>query len=259
MKRKTVQSNANFWRMARAETAAAAISTGLALWRAYGLLPAVRYMLGFAATMKLQRMFLSSIMKKTGVELASVADVLTLSRGAAGAALVGLVTSGIRDREGLAGKLGWSLILVEATAIDWLDGPLARRLGPTRLGSVMDIEFDSWLTLWSGICAVAWGDAPRLCLLPPILRYLDPLLDMRWGELPRGGGPWWSRVTGTLQMVLFLTALAPFKGRWRKQAIEIATLPVSVGQGVAILVLLGKKIRKGGDYDCSLSRQVMSF
>ncbi len=111
----------------------------------------------------------------------------------------------------------------------------------------MDIEFDSWLTLWSGVCAVAWGDAPGWCLLPPILRYLDPLLDIRRGELSHGGGPWWSRVTGTLQMVLFLTALAPIKGQWRKRVVYIAALFVSAGQGASILALLRAKMRKHPD------------
>ncbi len=39
--------------------------------------------------------------------------------------------------------LSWSLILLEASAADWLDGPLARQFGPTHLGSLMDIEADS--------------------------------------------------------------------------------------------------------------------
>ncbi|HKF37029.1 MAG TPA: CDP-alcohol phosphatidyltransferase family protein, partial [Ktedonobacteraceae bacterium] len=149
----------------------------------------------------------------------------------------------IRDRTGVAGRLSWSIILLGATGLDWLDGPLARCAGATLLGSVLDIEADSWLTLWSAASAVAWGDLPRWCLLPPTLRYLDPLVDLHRGKFPRGGGPWWSRLTGTSQMVLFLTALAPLNGQGRKQALAIVTLPVSSAQGAAILVLLIRKIR----------------
>lgn len=239
--------NTNFWPIVRIIELTTALSTGLAIWRAYGLWATMRYIAGLALAMKVQRTFLAAMIRKTGVEQVSVADVMTLSRGATGAVLVGLVASGIRDRTGLAGRLGWSLILLEATVIDWLDGPLARKLGSSRLGAVMDIEADSWLTLWSGISAVSWGNLPRWCLLPPIMRYLDPLLDLSRGRLPHGGGPWWSRLTGTAQMVLFLAALAPFERRWWKRVmgvVKVAALPVSGGQGAAVVALLVKKVRE---------------
>jgi phosphatidylglycerophosphate synthase len=220
---------------------ATVVSTGIVIWRTYGLRSTVRYLAGLTLALTAQRTFLSAMMRKTGAQQASLADVLTLSRAATGAVLAGLVASGIRDRTGMAGRLSWSMLLLGVTALDWLDGPLARHAGATRLGSVLDIEADSWLTLWSAACATAWGDLPRWCLLPPILRYLDPLLDLRRGKLPRGGGPWWSRLTGTGQMVLFLTALAPVDGRWRKQALAVAALPVSGGQSVAVIVLLARK------------------
>jgi phosphatidylglycerophosphate synthase len=139
--------------------------------------------------------------------------------------------------------MGWSIILLGATASDWLDGPLARRFGASKLGGALDIEADSWLTLWSSASAVAWGDLPRLCLLPPILRYLDPLVDVRRGRLPHGGGPGWSRLTGSSQMVLFLTALAPIDWRGRKRTLSLAALPVSAGQSLALIVLLARKLR----------------
>jgi len=207
----------------------------------------MRYLAGVMLAMKVQRIFLAAMIRKTGPEQVSPADVMTLSRGSASAVLAGLVASGIRDRTGLAGRLSWSLILLEASAVDWLDGPLARKFGSTRLGGVMDIEADSWLTLWSAVCAAAWGDLPRWCLLPPIIRYLGPILDLRRGRLPHGGGPWWSRLTGTAQMVLFLAALAPLKDSWRARvmrAVRLAALPVSAGQGVAIVVLLWRKFRE---------------
>lgn len=218
------------------------LSTGLVLWHTYGLRSMVRYLAGLTLTLAAQRICLSAMIRKTGAQKASQADVLTLSRAATGAVLAGLVISGIRDRTGIAGRLSWSMILVAATICDWLDGPLARHVGATQFGSVLDIEADSWLTLWSAVSAVTWGDLPHWCLLAPILRYLDPLIDLRRGKLPHGGGPWWSRVTGTAQMLLFLTALAPIDKQWRRQVLAAATLPVSVGQGITIIILLARKI-----------------
>lgn len=217
-------------------------STGIFIWRTYGLRSTSRYLVGLILALTAQRLFLSAMVRKTRTNQASLADVLTLCRASAGSALAGLVASGIRDRAGKAGRMSWSMILLGATVSDWLDGPLARRVGATQLGSVLDIEADSWLTLWSAATAVAWGDLPGLCLLPPMLRYLDPLVDLRRGKLPQGGGPWWSRLTGSGQMVLFLTALAPIDWRWRKRTLFLAALPVSGGQGLVILVLLAKKI-----------------
>ncbi len=244
---KTEQTNTSFWPTVRIIELTTALSTGLAIWRAYGLLTTMRYLAGLVVALVAQRVFLAAMIRKVGAKQVSTADVMTLSRGASGAVLAGLVASGIRDRERLAGKLGWSLILFEATVIDWLDGPLARKLGPSRLGMVMDIEADSWLTLWSGISAVTWGELPRWCLLPPMMRYLDPLIDLCRGKLPHGGGPWWSRVTGTGQMVLLLAALAPLKGRRREmvmRVVRVAALPVSGAQGTAVVVSLVKKIDK---------------
>lgn len=220
------------------------LSTGLVLWRTYELRSLVRYLAGITLALLAQRICLSAMIRKTGAQKASLADVLTLSRAATGAVLAGLVVSDIRDRTGIAGRLSWSMILLAATVCDWLDGPLARYVGATQFGSVLDIEADSWLTLWSAVSAVTWGDLPHWCLLPPILRYLDPLIDLRKGKLPHGGGPWWSRVTGTAQMLLFLTALAPTNRRWRRQVLAIAALPVSIGQGITILVLLVRKIQE---------------
>jgi len=195
------------------------------------------------------------MMRKTSAQEASLADVLTLSRAATGAVLAGLVVSEIRDRTGMAGRLSWLMILLAATACDWLDGPLARRVGATQLGCMLDIEADSWLTLWSAVGAAAWGELPRWCLLPPLLRYLDPLLDLRRGKLPHGGGPLWSRLTGTAQMILLLTALAPVDGRWRQQALAAAALPASGAQCVTIIVLLARKILENEDTNQSSNRR----
>jgi phosphatidylglycerophosphate synthase len=219
-----------------------AVPTTLFIWRAYGLRSTIRYLIGFTPALVAQRAFLWVMIRKIGSESSSLADALTWSRAANGAVLAGLVTSGISDRKGIAGWCGWLMPLLGVT--DWLDGSLARRAGPTRLGGVIDIEADSWLTLWSAAGAVAWGNLPRWCLLPPIIHYLDPLLALKQGKLPQGGGPWWYRMVGASQMALLIVALAPINWKQRKHILTAISLPVSIGQCAAILVLLTRKLQK---------------
>lgn len=216
------------------------LPTSFIIWRAYGLKRMARYLVGFTIAMAAQRAFLFAMMRKIGQEHVSLADVLSLSRAGIGAVLAGLVASGVRDRKGSAGWIGWLILLLGVT--DWLDGSLARWMGPTRLGGMLDIEADSWFTLWSAASAVVWGKLPAYCLLPPIIRYLDPLISLRNGHLPQGGGPWWSRLAGASQTGLFFAALAPFGGRWRNRLLTSAALPVSTGQCIALLVLLARKV-----------------
>jgi phosphatidylglycerophosphate synthase len=218
------------------------VPTTLAIWRAYGLGSTLRYLVGLTTALIVQRVFLSAMIRKIGPEQSSLADALTLSRAATGAVLAGLVASGIRDRNGTAGWIGWLMPLLGVT--DWLDGPLARRAGPTYLRGVLDIEADSWLTLWSAAGAVAWGNLPRWCLLPPIIHYLDPLLALKQGKLPQGGGPWWYRMVGASQMALLIVALAPINWKQRKHILTAISLPVSIGQCAAIIVLLTRKLQK---------------
>ena len=218
------------------------LPTSFIIRRVYGFKRLLGYLIGFLMAMWAQRAFLAAMMRRIGQEHLSFADALTLSRAGIGAVLAGLVTSGIRDRRGSAGWIGWLVLFFGMT--DWLDGMLARWIGPTLLGEALDIEADSWFTLWSAAGAVAWGDLPGWCLLPPIIRYLDPLISLRQGKLPQGGGPWWSRLAGAGQTGLFFAALAPFEGRWRKRFLTIAAVPVSAGQYVALLVLLARKVWK---------------
>ncbi len=100
---------------------ATVVSTGILIWRSYRMRSAMRYLVGLVLALTVQRAFLSAMIRKTGSKQASLADVLTLSRAAAGGVLAGLVASGIRDRLGKAGRLSWSIILLGATATDWLD------------------------------------------------------------------------------------------------------------------------------------------
>jgi phosphatidylglycerophosphate synthase len=220
-----------------------AVPSILVIWRTYGMTKAIRYVVGLTLTLMTQRVFISAMIHVIGTEQSSLADTLTLSRGANGAILAGLVTSGIRERKGIAGWIGWLMPLLGVT--DWLDGSLARRAGPTRLGGVLDIEADSWLTLWSAAGAGAWGELPIWCLLPPIIHYLEPLLALMQGKLPQGGGPWWYRLAGASQMGLLIVALAPFDWRQRKQFLITASLPISIGQCVAIVVRIAMILKHG--------------
>jgi phosphatidylglycerophosphate synthase len=224
-----------------------ALPSILIIWRTYGLTKAIRYVVGLTLTLVTQHAFISAMIHIIGTEQSSLADALTLSRGANGAVLAGLVTSGIHQRKGIAGWIGWLMPLLGVT--DWLDGSLARRAGPTRLGGVLDIEADSWLTLWSAAGAVAWGELPGWCLLPPIIHYLEPLLALLQGKLPQGGGPWWYRLAGANQMGLLIVALAPFDWRQRKQFLIAASLPITIGQCAAIFIRLAMTLKNDQFFD----------
>jgi phosphatidylglycerophosphate synthase len=221
-----------------------AVPTTLVIWRAYGLRKSIRYIIGLTLAFATQRAFILAMIRKIGPEQSTLADMLTISRAASGAVLAGLMTSGIRNRKGFVGWIGLLMPLLGATATDWLDGPLARYTGPTRLGGVLDIEADSWVTLWSAVGAITWGELPAWSILPPILRYLDPLHSLMHGKLPQGGGPWWCRVTGICQMGLFFVALTPIDFQKRKQILTAVALPITSAQCGAVLVLLFRKLQE---------------
>jgi phosphatidylglycerophosphate synthase len=162
----------------------------------------------------------------------SLVDGITLSRGGIGALLTGLIASGVRDRRGMAGWLGWVALLYGAIVSDWLDGPIARRLGTSEVGVMFDIEADSWLTLSSSAAAVAWGGLPTYVVLPPVARYVRIAALRRWVPYRQlvSGDPLWTRHIGMAQMMLFIAALAPFGGRITRFLIKIATPLVVAGQ-----------------------------
>lgn len=216
---------------------------GIGLWTWYGPATAVRFVLGLAVVLGIEHIFIVAMIRRIGSEKHTLADVITLSRGVSTATLAALIVSGVMDRIGPAGWLAWLLVLYAATLSDWIDGPLARRAGPTLLGGVLDIEFDSGLTLWSGIAAAVLGGLPWVVLLPPLIRYVQPILALRQGALPAGGGPWWSRVTGVAQMALFILALAPLNWPLRETVLGVVVWPISLAQLVVMLVLLHPKLR----------------
>lgn len=183
-------------------------------------------------------LLLRALRRRAGPEPNTFANLLTLARVDIGCILAGLALSGAHDRMQSAAVIIWALAVFAVTVLDWLDGPLARAEGPTRFGATLDIESDSWLTLWCGVAAVALGGLPWICVLPPIVRYIQPALALRAGQLPKGGGPWWSRVTGVAQMVTLLAAFAPITGAARDTILGMVIWPVSIAQLATIVTLV---------------------
>ncbi len=103
---------------------------------------ALRFGLGFGVAWLAQLALIFALRRRIGAERSTAADLLTLARMTVGSTLAGLVVAGLRGtagRESVVGWLAWGAALLAASALDWLDGPLARRLGPTRLGGALDI------------------------------------------------------------------------------------------------------------------------
>lgn len=173
-----------------------------------------------------------------------LADVLTLSRLVSGCALAGYVVSGVSREAGLISWLVWLLVIYAASISDWLDGPIARKAGDTPWGKPLDIESDSWLTFWCALAAIFVGGLPWFVLAPPLLHYAFPIIELRAGNLPKGGKPDLSRVTGIAHMVLLIAAFAPVSPSWREPLLAIAVWPVSGGQCVTMLVLLWQRLRQ---------------
>lgn len=213
------------------------------VWRDFGTLASLRFAAVLAVTGILLPLILYWLRRRVGPEPNTIANVLTLARLVVGCALAALVLSGAHDRLRAAAVVIWALVVFSATLGDWLDGPIACREGTTKFGAMLDIESDSWLTLWSALAAVTLGDVPWICLLAPLIRYLHPLLDLSTGKLPEGGGPWWSRVTGVAQMAMLLWGFAPVAGALRDTLLGAFIWPVSLAQVFTMLALLALRRR----------------
>ena len=123
---------------------------------------------------------------------------------------------------------------------DWLDGPIARRLGMTsELGALLDLESDSWLTLAAASSAIAWGGLPGYCMSAPLARYALLLAALR--KIPYEqvyvDEPAWARPFGIAQMALFTAAMAPFGGAGTRRAVRLATPIVAPLQLLGMLLL----------------------
>jgi hypothetical protein len=147
------------------------------------------------------------------LRLRLAADLLTALRAFCGAVLVA--------RPSLT-------ILLVGIVTDWLDGPLARRAGPTATGARFDLEADSLLTLGASIAAGRVG-APRVVLLAPVARYAVAMI--RTGPLDRDSVRW-DRVTGVAQRAVFAAVLGPRPLR----ILGFLAVPVSAARCAAVLV-----------------------
>ncbi|HEU4782200.1 MAG TPA: CDP-alcohol phosphatidyltransferase family protein [Ktedonobacterales bacterium] len=204
---------------------------------------ALRFVAYMVIACLLWTLLLAALRRRIGPEPNRWATLLTLSRLVTGCALAAFVLSGARDRMQAAAIVIWALVVLTATVSDWLDGALGRREGSTRFASTLDIESDSWLTLWSAVAAILLGGLPWICLLPPVVRYIHPILVLRAGKLPVGGGPWWSRVTGMTQMAVLMAGFAPIAGPARDTILGIVIWPVSLAQLATMLALLALRRR----------------
>ena len=220
------------------------IPLGILTSQSFGTALGLRFAVYLVAFCSLASVALRALRRRIGPEPHRWATVLTLSRLVTGCALAAFVLAGARDRMPLATIVLWALVVLTATASDWLDGPLGRREGPTRFASSLDIESDSWLTLWSAVAAILLGNLPWIALLPPVVRYIHPLLTLREGKVPVGGGPWWSRLTGMTQMAVLMAAFAPVAGHGRDTIFGIVIWPVSLAQLATMLALLAMRLPK---------------
>jgi len=174
-------------------------------------------------------------------------DALTLSRGLCAAIVAGAAASGLRDRRSYVGRLAWPLALCGATLTDWIDGPLARRRGrgPSRLGRVLDLELDSWLTLATTLAATRLGTLHPLCLVTPSLRYAAMLTPLSYGDVFAVGKTDRARNLGITQMTLALAAFAPFAGAPTvrlARRMSLVLLPIHVA---ALVVAVPAAARRG--------------
>lgn len=170
-------------------------------------------------------------------------DLLTSSRAATGVGLLGLAVAGRRDRRGAGAWLAWAGLVLAAIPADWLDGPLARRLGPSSYGEVFDLEADSWLTLCSALAATTWGGLPAYSAVPALIRYpllLAALRRVPYARLNRDH-PRWARPVGMAQMTLYIAALAPFGAKLTRTAVGLSAPAVAVAQLGTLLFLYGRR------------------
>jgi phosphatidylglycerophosphate synthase len=170
-------------------------------------------------------------------------DLLTLSRAAAGLGLLGLAASRRRDRRGPVAWLAWTGLVLAAIPADWLDGPIARRVGASSYGEVLDLETDSWLTLCSAAAAASWGGLPAYVAAPAVARYPILFWGLRRSSYSRlnTGHPGWARPVGMAQMTLFIAALAPFGAGLTRTAVRVAAPLVTVAQLGTLAFLYGRR------------------
>jgi len=219
------------------------VPLGILTIQSFGDEVTLRFVAYLVIACLLWTLLLAALRRRIGPEPNRWATLLTLSRLVTGCALAAFVLSGARDRMQTAAIVMWALVVLTATVSDWFDGALGRMEGITSFASTLDIESDSWLTLWSAVAAILLGGLPWICLLPPVVRYIHPILALRAGKLPVGGGPWWSRVTGMTQMAVLMAGFAPVASPMRDAILGVIIWPVSLAQLATMLALLALRRR----------------
>src|SRR5438309_7295418 len=225
---------------------AASAAPALAMRRSYGSKAGARFAAGSVLATLAQQSLVGIAAARKNANLTAV-DAMTLSRGVASAVLVGLLKSGVRRRSGLAGWLGWISLVYGSIVCDWLDGPIARRLGMTsELGALLDLESDSWLTLTSASSAATWGGLPAFCLAAPVGRYAVLMAALRTIPYERvfADEPGWARPLGIAQMALFTAATAPFGGAGTRAAVRLAAPIIAPAQLIGMFFLYRRSQRR---------------
>ena len=225
---------------------AASAAPALVMRRRYGIRAAARFAAGSILATLAQQALVGMAASRKNASLSAV-DAMTLSRGVASAVLVGLLVSGVRRRNSLAGWLGWGSLVYGSIVCDWLDGPIARRVGATsELGAVLDLESDSWLTLAAASSAATWGGLPTYCMAAPLARYALMVAALRRIPYSRvySDEPPWARPFGIAQMALFTAATAPFGAEGTRLAVRLAAPLVAPLQLVGMLLLYRRSHRR---------------
>jgi phosphatidylglycerophosphate synthase len=182
-------------------------------------------------------------------------DALTLSRGLAASIVAAAALAGPRERQSYAARLAWPLALAGSTLTDWIDGPLARRRGrgPTRLGRVLDLELDSWLTLATTLAGTRLGSLDMVCLITPSLRYVAMASPISYEDVHAVGKTDRARNLGITQMALALASFAPFAGPRTTALARVASLvllPIHVAA-------LAARLPREGDRPVGPARSIL--
>lgn len=125
----------------------------------------------------------------------------------------------------------WSLAVL-VSLLDLVDGALARRLGATAAGAVLDMETDQLTIATFALLVVAAGGAPHVLLLP-LMRPAFVLAAWRYGlpatdPKPVHGDNRRGRRVCAAVMIALLLALMPGAPAWLRDVVT----------GIAVLLLL---------------------
>jgi phosphatidylglycerophosphate synthase len=234
------------WLAASAGLLGAVVPLAVVVAAGHGRRAGLRFAAGAAAAVAVQQLFAAALVahrrRRAGpLRGLDAVDGLTLARSGAAGVIAGALASGERRRRAVPAWMAWICLLPSVTLLDWIDGPLARRRATDGVGMALDLESDSWVTLWTSLAGVAWGELPRLGVAPTIARYLLPIVAWRRGSYARlaeAGRGWWSRAAGIAQMTTLIVALAPFAGARSRALSRVAAFVIAPAQLLALLSLL---------------------